>query len=114
MPYQNTIFLNLPVSDLQRSLTFYSAIGFVQNKTFSDANSAMISLPLLPNSDAHESPIKFMLLNHSFFSGFLPSGMEIADTSKVAQSIICFSRENRDGVDEMVKKAGEAGGEDGD
>ena len=110
MPYQNTIFVNLPITDLQRSLSFYTALGFVQNKTFSDANSAMISLPLTADSNAHESPIKIMLLNHSFFSSFLPSGVKIADTKSTCQSILCLSRESREAVDEMAKKAGEAGG----
>ncbi len=110
MAYQNTIFVNLPITNLQRSITFYSALGFVQNKSFSDDNSAMISLPLTADSNAHESPIKIMLLGHTFFNTFLPSGIKIADTKSVCQSILCFSRPSRADVDGMAAKAKEAGG----
>ena len=110
MPYQNTVFINLAITDLQRSLAFYTNLGLVQNKTFSDENCTMVSLPLTPESNVHESPIKIMLLNHSFFSSFLPKGIAIADPKNTAQSIICFSRDSREGVDEMVAKAKEAGG----
>jgi uncharacterized protein len=110
MPYQNTVFINLPVSDLERSVKFYTALGFVPNKTFADKNSTMVSLPLGPGSNPHESPIKIMLLNHSFFSTFLPPGVKIADPNATAQSILCFSRESREACDEFVAKAKEAGG----
>lgn len=113
MAYQQTVFINLPITNLQRSLAFYSALGFVQNKSFSDDNSAMISLPLTSESNAHESPIKIMLLGHHFFNTFLPGGIKIADTKSVCQSILCFSRPSREGVDEMEAKAKEAGGTTG-
>lgn len=113
MAYQQTVFINLPVTDLQRSLAFYLALGFVQNKSFSDANSAMISPPLTPDSNAHESPIKIMLLSHHFFNTFLPNGVEIADAKSVCQSILCFSRPSRQGVDQMEAKAKDAGGKTG-
>ena len=33
------IFLNLPVSDLDRSIAFYKAVGAEQNPEFSDATA---------------------------------------------------------------------------
>ena len=32
------VFVNLPVTDMQRSIKFYEALGFEQNKKFSDEN----------------------------------------------------------------------------
>ncbi len=34
------IFVNLPVTDLKRSIQFYEALGFKQNKEFSDDSGA--------------------------------------------------------------------------
>jgi uncharacterized protein len=111
--YQQTIFVNLPVTNLSRSLAFYTALGFVQNKTFSNETSAMLSLPLSKDSNAHESPIKIMILEHSFYKTFCPEGMSIPDTQSQSGCMIALSRESREAVDEMEKKAGEAGGKIG-
>lgn len=34
------VFVNFPVTDLSRSIEFYTALGFQQNKEFSDDNAA--------------------------------------------------------------------------
>lgn len=76
----------------------------------------MLSLPLQSDTkaaNANNSPINIMLLTHPFFTTFLPKGIEIADTGKTAQSILCFSRESKEAVDEMVKIVGENGGKTG-
>jgi predicted lactoylglutathione lyase len=36
------IFVNLPVSDLQRSIAFYKAVGAEQNAQFSDQTASMM------------------------------------------------------------------------
>ena len=36
----NQIFLTLPVADLQRSVSFFKALGFIQNPRFSDDTAA--------------------------------------------------------------------------
>ncbi len=38
------IFVNLPVTDLDRSKAFYSALGFTANPRFSDEKSACMVL----------------------------------------------------------------------
>ena len=38
----NQIFVNLPVKDLKRSKTFFSALGFTINKQFTDENAACL------------------------------------------------------------------------
>lgn len=113
MPYQNSIFLNIPVANLEASINFYNAIGFVQNKTFSSGDSAMMSLPpvgVQTGPQAHEGPIKIMLLNHSSYRSFLPPNIDIADPKNVAQCLICLSRPSNEAVDELCDKAAEAGG----
>jgi uncharacterized protein len=34
------IFVNLPVADVEKSVTFYEAIGFIKNERFSQPASA--------------------------------------------------------------------------
>lgn len=113
-PYNSTVFLNIPVQDLARSIRFYTAIGFVQNVTFSSAEAAMMSLPPTPSTTgpaAHEGPFKIMLLTHPFYDGFLPKGTERPDPRKAAQCLICVGKESRESIDETAEKAVENGGE---
>lgn len=114
--YRTTIFVNIPVSDLQAAITFYTTLGFVQNKTFSDENAAMVSIPLdlhLDNPDskaAHTSPLKVMLLCQPFYKGFLPADREIADPTKVSHALLCISMASKTQLDSFVEKAGTLGG----
>ena len=93
------IFVNLPVSDLARATAFYEAIGAKINEQFCDATaSCMVS------SDT----IHAMLLTHDKFRQFTPK--KIADANETSEVLICISAESRQGVDEMVERAGSAGG----
>lgn len=110
---QNSVFINIPVADLSRSIKFYSALGFVQNAAFSNDVAAMMSLPPAPSSApavAHDGPIKIMLLTHPFFQGFLPQGVTIPDATKTAQVIVCFGKDSKEAVDEFVDKVAKNGG----
>ncbi|KEF52964.1 uncharacterized protein A1O9_10870 [Exophiala aquamarina CBS 119918] len=114
--YKTTLFLNIPVSDLKAALTFYTSLGFVQNKTFSDENAAMVSIPLdlhIDNPDskaAHTSPLKVMLLSKPFYKGFLPADREVADPTKVSHALLCISIASKTQLDGFVEKAGTLGG----
>jgi predicted lactoylglutathione lyase len=55
------IFVNLPVTDLERSKAFYEAIGFRNEPKFSNEAAAMMVL-----SDT----ISVMLLTHPFYATF--------------------------------------------
>ncbi|MEA3051578.1 MAG: uncharacterized protein QOG72_481 [Sphingomonadales bacterium] len=94
-----TIFLNLPVADLDRSLAFYKAIGAELNPQFSDDTAAMMVL-----SDS----IHVMLLTHDKFRQFTPK--RIADAHETVEVLLAFSCEDRQGVDEITAKALAAGG----
>ena len=93
------IFINLPVTDLQRSVGFYEAVGGVKNPMFSDDTAACMVL-----SDT----IFVMLLTHAKWATF--GDIPIHDAQKGAQVFLCLTREDRLAVDSFVEKAAAAGG----
>ena len=93
------LFVNLPVSDLQRSIEFFEALGFSFNPQFTDATGTC----MLVGEDAY-----FMLLNRERFTGF--SKRPIGDARKETNALFAVSVESREEVDEMVRKAVAAGG----
>jgi uncharacterized protein len=93
------IFVNLPVTDLQRSTAFYEALGAEKNPKFSDDTASCI---------VFSETIYAMLLTHEKFAQF--TSKRIADARETAQVLICLSAESREAVDAQVEKAGAAGG----
>ncbi|KPF72467.1 lactoylglutathione lyase [alpha proteobacterium AAP81b] len=93
------IFINLPVTDLERSIGFYAAMGAVQDHQFSNQVAAKMRF-----SEA----IHVMLLTHEFFSTF--TSRAIADAQATAQTLLCLSAESRADVDALVAAAAPAGG----
>jgi predicted lactoylglutathione lyase len=93
------IFVNLPVTDLARSTAFYEAIGGEKNPQFSDDTATCIIL---------SETIHAMLLTHDKYRQF--TAKPIADAHKTSEVLICVSADSREAVDEMVGKAGGAGG----
>ncbi|MBF9255716.1 VOC family protein [Pontibacter sp. 172403-2] len=92
------IFVNLPVKDLNRSVAFFTRLGFKFNSQFTDDNATC----LIVSDD-----IYVMLLVEEFFKTFTKK--EIADATKCTEAIICLSADSREEVDEMVNKAIAAG-----
>ncbi|MEU6374757.1 VOC family protein [Streptomyces sp. NPDC046909] len=97
--YQQMIFVNLPVNDLDASKKFFTELGYTLNAQFSDENAASVVI-----SDT----IVAMLLTKPFYSTFTKK--EIADATTTSEVLICLSAESREKVDELVEKAGAAGG----
>ena len=93
------IFLNLPVSDLPRSVAFYEAIGATRNPMFSDDTAACMVL-----SDT----IHVMILTHDKFRQFTPK--PIPDARAANEVLLCISAESRAEVDGLVEAAVRAGG----
>jgi predicted lactoylglutathione lyase len=93
------IFINLPVTDLSRSIAFYEAIGGRKEPKFSNEQAAMIVL-----SDT----IHVMLLTHDFYATF--TGKPIADAHASSQVLLALSADSTGEVDETVEKASAAGG----
>ena len=92
------IFVNLPVKNLNKSVEFFTQLGYTFNPQFTDENATCMIV-----SDT----IYVMLLVEPFFKSFIKK--EIADASKSTEAIICLSAETREQVDEMVSKAFAAG-----
>ncbi|MFF3330031.1 VOC family protein [Streptomyces sp. NPDC002888] len=97
--YQQMIFVNLPVNDLDASKKFFTDLGYTINPQFSDENAASVVI-----SDT----IVAMLLTKSFYATFTKK--EIADATKTSEVLICLSAESRAKVDELVDKALSVGG----
>ena len=93
------IFINLPVTDLDRSIAFYEAIGGRKEPKFSNEQAAMIVL---------SETIHVMLLTHDFYRTF--TGKPIADAHRSSQVLLALSAESTADVDETVAKASSAGG----
>jgi len=93
------IFINLPVTDLNKTIDFFTKLGFKFNPMFTNENATSMIIG---------EDISVMLLTENFFKTF--TSKDICDSSKSTEVILCLSAENREAVDEMVKKAVEAGG----
>lgn len=94
-----TIFVNLPVADLEESMAFYAAIGFTNEPKFTDETAAAMQL-----SDS----IVVMLLTHEKWKGFTTKA--IPDAHETAQVMLALSSDTREEVDALVGKAASAGG----
>ena len=98
-----SMFVNLPVTDLDRAKAFYEAIGFSINPLFTDHNAACVVV-----EDWHSY---FMILVREYFQTFSdrPIGDPAANVS-VATAIFLDSRE---AVDKAVADGVAAGGSEG-
>ena len=93
------IFVNLAVRDLNRSVAFFTKLGFKFDARFTDATATC----MIVGED-----IFVMLLTHEKFKTFTPK--EICDATKSTEVLVCLSSESREKVNEMVRNAVAAGG----
>jgi uncharacterized protein len=93
------IFVNLPVRDLQKSMAFFSALGFTFNAQFTDHKAACMVMG---------ENIYAMLIVESFFQTFTPK--LLCDAHRFTEVLNALAVESRDKVDELVRKAVAAGG----
>nr|WP_249729451.1 VOC family protein [Chelatococcus sp. YT9] len=94
-----SIFVNVPVKNLDSSISFFKSLGFTFNAQFTDETASCMVM-----SDT----IYAMLLTEAKFKEFTPRN--ICDTSKDAEVLIALSLESREAVDALVSKAVAAGG----
>ena len=92
------LFVNLPIKDLNKTIEFYTKLGFKFNPQFTDENATC----MIVGKD-----IFVMLLVEKFFKTFTKK--EICDTSKI-EVIVALSVEDREKVDQMINRAIEAEG----
>lgn len=93
------IFVNLPVKDLERSVGFFTKLGYKFNPQFTDETAACMIV---------SDDIYVMLLTLAKFREFTPKA--ICDATKSTEVLVCLSCERRDQVNDMVSKAVAAGG----
>jgi predicted lactoylglutathione lyase len=94
------IFVNLPVKDLQRSVDFFTALGYSFDPRFTDENATCLIID--------EDHIYAMLLTHDFFKRFTKK--QIADATASTEAILALSTDSREAVDKLVDKALASGG----
>ena len=95
-----SMFVNLPVTDLDRAKAFYEALGFSINPQFTDHNAACVVV--------EEDHNYFMILVRDFFQTFtdLPIGDPAVNPSVTTAIFV----ETRDAVDKAVTDGLAAGG----
>lgn len=93
------IFVNLPVKDLNRTVEFFTKLGFTFNPDFTDENATCMIIG---------ENIFAMLLTEKYFSTFTKKPLTDAKTS--TEVINAFSLGSRQEVDDITEKAIAAGG----
>ena len=99
MSMATKIFVNLPIKDLNRTVDFFTKLGFSFNPQFTDENATCMIIG---------EDIFVMLLVEKFFKSFTKK--EICDATKDAEVIIALSAESREKVDQMINRVIQAGG----
>jgi predicted lactoylglutathione lyase len=94
-----SIFVNLPVKDLNRSRSFWTKLGFSFNEKFSDEKALCLVL--------NDGLMYSMLIAHDMFSSFTDRPISDGSTTQV---LTCIEVTNRAQVDKIVKLALENGG----
>ena len=94
------MFVNLPVTDLDRAKAFYTALGFTINPLFTDHNAACVVV--------EEDHSYFMLLVREFFQTF--SDRPIGDPSATVSATTAIFLDSRGDVDSAVASGLAAGG----
>lgn len=98
-----TLFVNIPVADLERSKAFFSKLGFSYDPAFTDETAAC----MLVGEQAF-----VMLLGRETFAQY--AKLPIADATTHTLALYCFSVATRDEVDAVSAAALAAGGTEAD
>lgn len=93
------IFVNLPVKNLDRSIDFFTQLGFSFNAQFTDDSGTCMIIG---------ENIFAMLLVEERFKDFTKK--EICNAKKSTEVLIAIDAESREHVDDLVQKAVKAGG----
>lgn len=92
------IFINLPVTDLAVSMSFYKALGFENNPHFTDDTAACM---------VWSEAIYVMLLTHEKWRTFTNRPIPSVNSSEV---MLALALDNREAVDAMNEAATANGG----
>jgi predicted lactoylglutathione lyase len=92
------IFVNLPVKDLKKSMSFFKTLGYGFNEQFTDETAACMVIA---------EDIYAMLLTEAKFKDF--TRKPVADATKVTEVLTALLVESRARVDALVDTALKAG-----
>ena len=95
-----SMFVNLPVTDLERAKAFYTAVGFTINPLFTDHNAACVVV--------EEDHSYFMILVREFFQTM--TELPIGDPKVSPASATAIFLDSREAVDAAVAAGVAAGG----
>ena len=88
------LFVNIAVEDLDRSVDFFTKLGFSFNQLFTDETATC----MLVGEDAY-----FMLLDKERFAGF--ARRPVGDSRTETNALFAISVDSREEVHAMVEKA---------
>ncbi|MES2109110.1 MAG: VOC family protein [Bacteroidota bacterium] len=92
------VFINLPVSDLDKSMAFFTGLGFSFNPQFTDEKAACMVI-----SDS----IFAMLITEPYFQTFTKKA--ISDAKTATEVLIALDTDSKEEVQQLVAKAQSAG-----
>ena len=95
------VFINLAVNDVDKSMNFYTQLGFTNNPQFSDDQSKCM---------VWSENIFVMLLTHEKFASFATK--PIADTKSNVAGLFSLSTDSIDEVNNIVTNGLKAGGKE--
>jgi predicted lactoylglutathione lyase len=93
------VFINLAVKDVEKSMHFYTELGFNINPQFSDDQAKCM---------VWSDSIFLMIMSHEKFSSF--TSKPIADTKSQIAGLFALSVDSVDEVNSIVEKGLNAGG----
>jgi uncharacterized protein len=93
------LYLNVPVRDLDKSIAFFTRLGFEFDPAFTDDTATCMIV---------SENTFVMLLTEDKFRSFTPKS--ICDATKQSEVLIALSQDRREDVDRLVRLAVEAGG----
>lgn len=101
MTLTKELWINLPVKDMVKSKEFFTKLGFSFHPRHQDSNEAAGLI-------IGEKNVMVMLFPESTFKKFTKN--EISDTKQATEVLFSIDAESREKVDELVRKAVQAGG----
>ncbi|PIF45930.1 hypothetical protein CLU96_2946 [Chryseobacterium sp. 52] len=92
------VFINLPVKDLDKSVSFFTALGYSFNPQFTDEKATCMII---------SDNIFAMLLTEPYFKTYTKK--QICDAKTSTEVLIALDTNSREEVQQMVAKAQELG-----
>ena len=92
------IFINLPVRDLDKSMVFFTGLGFSFNPQFTDEKAGCMVI-----SDS----IFVMLLTEAYFQTFTKK--TVSDAKTATEVLIALDADSKEAVQQLITKAESAG-----